>query len=134
MTAVLVGIGRIADVGVGDLGLLLGLMLLDSLCGLMIGLLASAAVTGPVQATLALPMLCFPAVLFGGAIVPVDAMTSVGRWLAAVTSTRWAFDALREVLVPGVDAASGAMAGMVVISLVAAVGCRVVLAHRTRPV
>ena len=120
MVAVLVGIDRITGVGAGDLVVLLGLLLLDSACGLAIGLMASAAVTGPVQATLALPMLCFPAVLFGGAIVPVDAMTGLGRGLAAVTSTRWAFDALREVLVPGADHAGGA------------VGCRVVLARRTR--
>jgi ABC-type multidrug transport system ATPase subunit len=132
MVVVLVGIDRITGLGTDDLALLLGLLLLDSLCGLTIGLLASAAVTGPIQATLALPMLCFPAVLFGGAIVPVDAMTGVGRALAGVTSTRWAFDALRTVLVPGVDDLGGAVVAMAVIAVVAAVGCRVVLAGRTR--
>jgi ABC-type multidrug transport system ATPase subunit len=38
--------------------------------GLTMGLLTSAAVRDPSQATLALPMLCFPAVLFSGAILP----------------------------------------------------------------
>ena len=38
---------------------------------LTLGLLTSAAVSNPAQATLALPMLCFPAVLFSGAILPV---------------------------------------------------------------
>ncbi|MBW3619984.1 MAG: ATP-binding cassette domain-containing protein, partial [Actinobacteria bacterium] len=44
---------------------------LDATAALAIGLLASAAVRNPAQATLALPMLCFPAVLFSGAILPV---------------------------------------------------------------
>jgi ABC-type multidrug transport system ATPase subunit len=44
---------------------------LDAAAALTLGLLTSAAVGNPAQATLALPMLCFPAVLFSGAILPV---------------------------------------------------------------
>ena len=43
-------------------------LLLCAIAALALGLLASAAVGNVAQATLALPMLCFPAVLFSGAI------------------------------------------------------------------
>jgi ABC transport system ATP-binding/permease protein len=39
-------------------------------------------------------MLCFPQVLFGGAIVPVDQMAAPGRLISLVLSNRHAFDAL----------------------------------------
>jgi hypothetical protein len=39
-------------------------------------------------------MLCFPQVLFGGAIVPVDQMALPGRLMSLVLSNRHAFDAL----------------------------------------
>ena len=61
---------------------------------LTLGLLTSAAVANPAQATLALPMLCFPAVLFSGAIVPVHVMASVGAAISALMPDRWAFEAL----------------------------------------
>ena len=46
------------------------------------------------QATLALPMLCFPAVLFSGAILPVHLMARAGAALSAVMPSRWAFEAI----------------------------------------
>src|SRR5258708_35638616 len=54
-------------------------LILESLCALALGLLASAVVKDAAQATLALPMLCFPQVLFAGAVVPVAAMAALGR-------------------------------------------------------
>ena len=45
-------------------------LLLCAVAALGLGLLTSAAVGNVAQATLALPMLCFPAVLFAGAILP----------------------------------------------------------------
>jgi hypothetical protein len=48
----------------------------------------------PAQATLALPMLCFPAVLFSGAILPVHIMAWPGAWLSALVPVRWAFEAV----------------------------------------
>ena len=45
----------------------------------------SAAVTTTAQAALALPMLCFPAVLFAGAMVPVPVMATAGQAIAAET-------------------------------------------------
>jgi ABC transport system ATP-binding/permease protein len=72
--------------------------LLDAVAGLALGLLASALVTSAAQATLALPMLCFPQVLFAGAMVPVDVMTSGGRAISEVMSNRWAFEAIGRIL------------------------------------
>jgi hypothetical protein len=39
-------------------------------------------------------MLCFPQVLFVGAILPVPVMAPVGRWLSYAMSNRWGFEAL----------------------------------------
>lgn len=69
-------------------------LLLASVCAMALGLLASAAVSEPGQATLMLPMLCFPQVLFVGAFLPVPVMAEVGRWLSYLMSNRWAFEAL----------------------------------------
>jgi len=67
---------------------------LGAAAALALGLLASAAVNNPSQATLALPMLCFPAVLFSGAILPVHVMASVGQWFSTIVPVRWAFEAV----------------------------------------
>jgi energy-coupling factor transporter ATP-binding protein EcfA2 len=69
-------------------------LLLDAVAALALGLLTSAAVTNTSQATLALPMLCFPAVLFSGAILPVKAMAGAGEWISVVMPDRWAFEAI----------------------------------------
>jgi ABC-type multidrug transport system ATPase subunit len=71
-----------------------GTALLASAAALALGLLCSAAVSDVAQASLLLPMLCFPQVLFVGAILPVPAMAAVGRWLSYAMSNRWAFEAL----------------------------------------
>jgi ABC-type multidrug transport system ATPase subunit len=69
-------------------------LLLCSVAALGVGLLTSAAVGNVSQATLALPMLCFPAVLFAGAILPVHLMARAGAVLSVVMPTRWAFEAI----------------------------------------
>ncbi len=77
---------------------------LGACAALALGLAASALVATPAQASLALPMLCFPAVLFSGAILPVPQMAPAGQVLSAAMSDRWAFEAVgrdlavREVL------------------------------------
>jgi hypothetical protein len=73
-------------------------LLLDAVAATTLGLLASAIVGDPAQATLALPMLCFPAVLFSGAIVPTRAMAGAGEAISVVTSDRWAFEAVGRQL------------------------------------
>jgi hypothetical protein len=74
-----------------SVGVTLGL---DAAAALMLGILTSAAVGNPSQATLALPMLCFPAVLFSGAILPVHVMAGVGAAISTVMPDRWAFEAV----------------------------------------
>jgi ABC-type multidrug transport system ATPase subunit len=75
-----------ASIGIG--------LLLCAIAALGIGLLTSAAVSNVAQATLALPMLCFPAVLFSGAILPVHLMARAGANLSTVIPTRWTFEAI----------------------------------------
>jgi ABC-type multidrug transport system ATPase subunit len=94
MIAVLRVLDRIPDVSPRALAALYVTMALDALAALCLGLLASAAVTTTAQAALALPMLCFPAVLFSGAMVPIPVMAGAGRAIAAVMSDRWAFEAI----------------------------------------
>ena len=69
-------------------------LLLCAVAALGLGLLASAAVGTVAQATLALPMLCFPAVLFAGAILPVHLMARAGAALSVLMPSRWAFEAI----------------------------------------
>jgi hypothetical protein len=73
-------------------------LVLESLAALALGLLASASVTNAAQATLALPMLCFPQVLFAGAIVPVPEMAGPGRAISFGLANRWAFESLGRAL------------------------------------
>lgn len=88
-------------------------MALDAVAALCLGLLASAAVGSTAQAALALPMLCFPAVLFSGAMVPIPVMTSAGRSIAAAMSDRWAFEAIaRHLDLAAVTAPGSAHAGL----------------------
>ena len=89
-----------------------GTLGLQALAALALGLLTSAAVANPSQATLALPMLCFPAVLFSGAIVPVEAMAAAGVALSYVVPVRWAFEAIGHDLgVRGLLAEGGSPLG-----------------------
>jgi ABC-type multidrug transport system ATPase subunit len=69
-------------------------LLLTTVAALGLGLLCSAAVSDASQAALALPMLCFPQVLFVGAILPVPLMAPIGRALSYAMSNRWSFEAL----------------------------------------
>ncbi len=73
-------------------------LLLCSAAALGLGLLISAAVAEPAQATIAMPMACFPQVLFVGAILPVPVMAAVGKWISFAMTNRWAFEALGNSL------------------------------------
>ena len=79
MLAVLRALDRLPGAGATTyltVGITLALL---AAAALTLGLLTSAAVSNPAQATLALPMLCFPAVLFSGAILPVHIMAGPAR-------------------------------------------------------
>ncbi|MGW4094617.1 ATP-binding cassette domain-containing protein [Nocardia sp. NPDC004750] len=98
VSAVLLGVlralGRLPAVGWDVSAFLFVTIVIEATSALALGLLASAAVSNAAQAALALPMLCFPQVLFGGAIVPVDEMAFPGRLISLGLSNRHAFEAL----------------------------------------
>jgi hypothetical protein len=98
MIIVLRALYRIPDLSARAVAQLYVTMDLNALAALCLGLLASAAVSSTAQAALALPMLCFPAVLFSGAMVPLPVMPGTGRALAAAMPDRWAFEAIARHL------------------------------------
>lgn len=102
---VLRALGRLP--GSGDYGAMFVTLLLSSAAALALGLLISAAVSDASQATIALPMVCFPQVLFVGAILPVPVMAAVGRWISYLMTNRWTFEALGHSLGVGRLWASG---------------------------
>ena len=98
MLAVLRGLSRLPAASAGTYLALGALLLLEATAALTLGLLTSAAVSHPSQATLALPLLCFPAVLFSGAILPVNVMASAGAAISTVIPVRWAFEGIGHAL------------------------------------
>lgn len=98
MLAVLRALERLPAAGGSVYAALLVTLTLEALAALALGLLASAAVTDAAQATLALPMLCFPQVLFAGAIVPVPDMAGPGQAMSVGLANRWAFESLGRAL------------------------------------
>ncbi|MFC9767137.1 ATP-binding cassette domain-containing protein [Rhodococcus jostii] len=94
LLGVLRALGRLPAVGWDVSAVLFVTIVIEATSALALGLLASAAVSNAAQAALALPMLCFPQVLFGGAIVPVDEMALPGRLMSLGLSNRHAFEAL----------------------------------------
>jgi ABC-type transport system involved in multi-copper enzyme maturation permease subunit len=98
MLAVLRGLNRLPAASTQTYLSLGALLLLEAAAALTLGLLASAAVSHPSQATLALPMLCFPAVLFSGAILPVHVMAAAGAAISTIIPVRWAFEGIGHTL------------------------------------
>ncbi|AZM48696.1 ABC transporter ATP-binding protein [Streptomyces sp. WAC 06738] len=94
LLAVLRALDRLPPAGWDTYASLFASSLLASAAALALGLLASAAVAEPGQATLMLPLLCFPQVLFSGAFVPVPRMTMGGEAISLAMTNRWAFEAL----------------------------------------
>nr|WP_239476878.1 ATP-binding cassette domain-containing protein [Nocardia arizonensis] len=94
LLGVLRALGRLPAVGWDVSAFLFLTIVIEAVSALALGLLASAMVSNAAQAALALPMLCFPQVLFGGAIVPVDGMALPGRLMSLGLSNRHAFEAL----------------------------------------
>lgn len=94
LLGVLRALGRLPAVGWHVYAFLFVTIVIEATSALVLGLLASAAVSNAAQAALALPMLCFPQVLFGGAIVPVDEMAVPGQLMSLGLSNRHAFEAL----------------------------------------
>jgi ABC transport system ATP-binding/permease protein len=114
VTAVLLGVLRALDrlpaMGWDVYTSLLVTLLVEAVSALALGLLASATVSNAAQAALALPMLCFPQVLFAGAVVPVADMAAPGRWLSLGLANRYSFEALGRAL--GLDQFADALPAM----------------------
>ncbi len=91
-----------------------------ALAALALGLLASAAVSDPTQATLALPMLCFPAVLFAGAVLPINDMALGGRAISIFVPARWGYEAVQHDLEIGGSSGLLALTAFVLIFMAAA--------------
>jgi ABC transport system ATP-binding/permease protein len=98
MLVVLWLLDRLPDAGAGVYAALLLTLVLESTAAMALGLLASALVNDAAQATLALPLICFPQVLFAGAIVPVNDMAGIGRGISHGLANRWAFESLGRSL------------------------------------
>ncbi|MEU4236625.1 ATP-binding cassette domain-containing protein [Actinoplanes sp. NPDC026619] len=94
LLAVLRALDRLPSLPAREFAAIYLTALLASACALALGLLCSASVSDVAQASLLLPMLCFPQVLFVGAILPVPVMAPVGRALSYAMSNRWSFEAL----------------------------------------
>jgi ABC-type multidrug transport system ATPase subunit len=98
VTVVLLGVLRALDrlpaAGWDVYASLLVTLLIEAVSALTLGLLASATVSNASQAALALPMLCFPQVLFAGAVVPVADMAAPGRLFSLGLANRYSFEAL----------------------------------------
>ncbi|MGI9612052.1 MAG: ATP-binding cassette domain-containing protein [Acidimicrobiales bacterium] len=112
MLAILRTLDRLPSASTGAWAEILTTSVLISAAAVALGLLASASVNNPAQATLALPMLCFPQVLFAGAVVPIDEMSAAGRIMSLWLADRWGFEALgrslgMEALVGNDPAATG---------------------------
>ena len=143
VSAVLLGVlramGRLPAVGLDVYAVLFVTIVIEATSALALGLLASAAVSNAAQAALALPMLCFPQVLFGGAIVPVDEMATPGRLMSTGLSNRHAFEALGRALnldrytatLPAMSAYTNTFHGGIVVSLTALASFAVILTLAT---
>lgn len=98
MLAVLRTLDRLPSLDAAAWAELFVTLQLTAVAGLAVGLLASAAVQNASQATMALPMLCFPQVLFAGAVVPVEEMATAGQVMSFGLIDRWSFEALGRTL------------------------------------
>jgi ABC-type multidrug transport system ATPase subunit len=78
----------------GQFGAMLLTLLLSSVAAAALGLLVSAVVSRLSRAMIGAAAVCFPQVLFAGALLPLSAMVLVGRWLSYLMTDRWAFGAL----------------------------------------
>ena len=111
MLAVLRALDRLPAASPAVWAQLLVTIVLTALAALTLGLFASAAVGDAAQATLALPMICFPQVLFAGAVVPVTDMAGTGRFMSFGLANRWGFESLGRSLGLDTLVAPGSAAG-----------------------
>jgi len=71
--------------------------LLAALSGVALGLALSAWVATPDRAMSLLPLLTVPQLMFGGLLVPLERMGTLGAAVARVMPSRWVFAAMGEI-------------------------------------
>jgi ABC-2 type transport system permease protein len=88
----------------GSPGWLVVISLIFVLAALALGLLISTVVSTQMAAMLASGMgLMMPTMLLSGLIFPIDSMPEVLQWLSAVVPARWYIEAVRRVMIQGVE-------------------------------
>jgi len=88
----------------GSLALLLLLTFLFILSALSIGLFISNVVSTQIAAILISGLgLMMPTMLLSGLIFPIESMPTILQWISAVLPVRWFIEAVRKVMIQGVD-------------------------------
>jgi ABC-2 type transport system permease protein len=88
----------------GNLWILILLSLIFILSTLSIGLLISSVVSTQVAAILISAMaLMMPTMLLSGVIFPVESMPKILQWLSCILPVRWYIDAVKALMIQGVD-------------------------------
>jgi ABC-type multidrug transport system permease subunit len=112
VAAALLGVLRLFDrlpaAGWSTYGSLALTVLLVEAAALAAGLAASAVTTDPAQASLALPLITFPQVLFSGGILAVPVMATLGKIMSYGMAVRWGFEGIGHALSVNVLYANGA--------------------------
>ncbi|MCC6191128.1 MAG: FHA domain-containing protein [Anaerolineales bacterium] len=78
---------------------------LSTMAGMMLGLFASALAPNSNSASLLVIVLMIPQIVLGGALI---ALPGPGQFVSALTTTRWAFEALMSITAVGSDVAADA--------------------------
>lgn len=89
---------RLPDSGIETYGRLALTVVLTAFSGLALGLAASAAAKTSEQASIMLPGLVMPQVLFCGVLQPVPSMSIIPHALSALMAMRWSFEALGKAV------------------------------------
>jgi hypothetical protein len=76
---------------------------LSTMAGMMLGLFASALSPNANSASLLVIVLMIPQIVLGGALI---AMPGNGRYISAIMTTRWSFEALMSITEVGSDVAA----------------------------
>jgi len=98
MMVILLLTGRLPDGGLEVYVPFVFTLILASLAALGLGLFVSAAVASPEQANQLMPGMIMPQVLFSGGVIAVPSMNWLGQLISVLMSSRWAFEALGQIV------------------------------------
>jgi hypothetical protein len=85
-----------------DAGMVYITLTLSTMAGMMLGLFASALAPNPNSASLLVIVMMIPQIVLGGALI---ALPGPGQYVSALTTTRWAFEAMMSITGVGSDVA-----------------------------